>query len=220
MLRLSEAASKLGVAPSTLRAFADRGLIAFTEMPNGERRFQETAVEDFREAGANPAPPRSNPTAQPPQQQRPRRPGWTETPPWERPALAAEAEVRIEKAKREIARLAADDAARAEQADRDRAAAIAAQAEQERKQREAEQKERAEKLAEAFKPITEAVNTFVARRKQQAAQAAAQYERESRAQARRIAELPEDREIEAMESAYQQRRDLLDLASVARRIRR
>ena len=219
MLRLSEAASKLGVAPSTLRAFADRGLIAFTEMPNGERRFEENAVADFREAGANP-PPRSNATASPPQQQRPRRPGWTETPPWERPALAAEAEVRIDKAKREIARLAADDAARADQAERDRAAAIAAQAEQERKQREAEQKERAEKLAEAFKPITEAVNTFVARRKQQAAQAAAQYERESRAQARRIAELPEDREIEAMESAYQQRRDLLDLASVARRIRR
>lgn len=74
-------------------------------------------------------------------------------------------------------------------------------------------------MAEAFKPITEAVNTFVARRKEQAAQAAELYERESRARARRLAALPEDQEIESIERAYQQRRDLLDLATVARRLR-
>jgi flagellar biosynthesis GTPase FlhF len=220
MLRLSEAAAKLGVAPSTLRAFADRGLIAFTEMPNGERRFQESAVEAFRADGANPGRASHAEPSTPSQAPRPRRPGWTEVPPWERPALAAEAEVRIEKAKREIARLAADDAARAEQVERDRIAAKAALAELERQRHETQQKERAAAIAEAAKPLTEAVNAFVARRKEQAAEAAAQAARDAKARAKRLAELPEDQELESMDRAYQQRRDLLDLASVARRFRR
>lgn len=220
MLRLSEAASKLGVAPSTLRAFADRGLIAFTEMPNGERRFQESAVEAFRAVGANPLPTHRNDTTPPPQPPRQRRPGWTEVPPWERPALAAEAEVRIEKAKRDIARLAADEAAHAEQIERDRMAALAAQVEQQRQRADAEQKVRAAAIAEAAKPITEAINAFVARRREKEAMEAEQSARDARARAKRLAALPEDQELESMERAYQQRRDLLDLASLARRFRR
>ena len=220
MLRISEAASKLGVAPSTLRAFADRGLIAFTEMPNGERRFEESAVAAFREEGANPPPSRPADPATPSPAPPPRRPGWTEVPPWERPALAAEAEVRIEKAKREIARLAADDRARAEQAQRDRIAAMTAEAEQERQRLEAQRQARAAKLAESMKPITDAVNALVARRQEQARLDAERADKDARARARRLAALPEDQELESMERAYQQRRDLIDLASVARRFRR
>lgn len=219
MLRISEAASKLGVAPSTLRAFADRGLIAFTEMPNGERRFEESAVAAFREQGANPPSTRVADEIEPSPAPRPRRPSWTEVPPWERPALAAEAEVRIEKAKREIAQLAADDRARAEQAQRDRIAAMTADAERERERLEAQQRDRAAKLAESMKPITEAVNAFVARRQEQAKVDAERAAKDVRAAAKRLDALPEDRELESMERAYQQRRDLLDLASVARRFR-
>ncbi len=220
MLRISEAASKLGVAPSTLRAFADRGLIAFTEMPNGERRFAESAVEAFREQGANPPSARVTDEADPSPAPRPRRPSWTEVPPWERPALAAEAEVRIEKAKREIAQLAVDDRARAEQAQRDRIAAMTAQAEQDRQRMEAQREAQAAKLAESMKPIKEAVNAFVARRQEQAKVDAARAAKDVRAATQRLAALPEDRELESMQRAYQQRRDLLDLASVAWRFRK
>lgn len=218
MLRVSEAASKLGVAPSTLRAFADRGLIAFTEMPNGERRFEESAVVAFREQGAN--PPSARVTEAEPSPAPPRRPAWTAVPPWERPALAAEAEVRIEKAKREIAQLAADDRARAEQAQRDRIAAMTAQAEQDRQRMEAQREERAAKLAESMKPVTEAINAFVARRQEQAKADAERAADDVRVAAKRLDALPEDRELESMERAYQQRRDLLDLATVARRFRK
>lgn len=220
MLRISEAAAKIGIAPSTLRAFADRGLIPFTEMPNGERRFEESAVEAFREEGANPPASRPADTATPSSAPRPRRPAWTEVPPWERPALAAEADVRIEKAKREIAQLAADDRARAEQAQRDRIAAMTADAERERERLEAQQRDRAAKLAESMKPITEAVNAFVARRQEQSKVDAERAAKDVRGAAKRLDALPEDRELESMERAYQQRRDLLDLASVARRFRR
>lgn len=220
MLRLSDAASKLGIAPSTLRAFADRGLIAYSEMPNGERRFDESAVEAFRVAGASPPPARQREATPPAEPPRPRRPPWADVAPWERPALAAEAAIRVEKAKREIAQLAIDDAARAEAVERERIAARAAAAEQERKQREADQRERAEKLAEAVKPITEAISTFVARRKEQAEALADEYAQQAKASAARLAAIPEDRQLAAMEAAYLERKALLDVATLARRMRR
>lgn len=40
-LRISEAASRLGVAEMTLRRWVDRGLIPFVELPSGQRRFRE-----------------------------------------------------------------------------------------------------------------------------------------------------------------------------------
>ncbi len=220
MLRLSDTASKLGIAPSTLRAFADRGLIAYSEMPNGERRFDESAVEAFRVAGASPPLVRPREAVPPVDPPRPRRPPWADVAPWERPALAAEAAIRIEKAKREIAQLAIDDAARAEAAERERVVVRAAEAERQRKQREAEQRERTERIAGAVKPITEAINTFVARRKEQAETVANEYAQQAKASAARLAAIPEDRQLAAMEAAYLERKALLDVATLARRMRR
>ena len=97
---------------------------------------------------------------------------------------------------------------------------MTAEAERERQRLEVQQQERAVKLAESMKPITEAVNAFVARRKEKAELDAERAAKDVRAAGKRLAALPEDRELESMERAYQQRRDLLDLASVTRRLRR
>ena len=51
MLRLSEASAHLGVSPATLRTYCDRGLVRFREMPNGERRFEQQWLDDFKEQG-------------------------------------------------------------------------------------------------------------------------------------------------------------------------
>ena len=220
MLRLSDAAAKLGIAPSTLRAFADRGLIRYSEMPNGERRFDAEAVEEFRQAGASPPRAQFREQQAPPAQPKPRRPPWKDVPPWERPALSAEATIRIEKAKREIAKLEADDAAQALQLEREREAMKAAQQEQERLRLEAKGRERSENIARCMQPIAEAITTIVNKRREQAeeaAQRAAQYGKESAA---RLAALPEDRELESMEAAYQQRKALIEIARLARKMRR
>ena len=48
MLRLSEAAALLGVAPATLRSYCDRGLVEFQQMPSGERRFRRADLAAFK----------------------------------------------------------------------------------------------------------------------------------------------------------------------------
>ncbi len=44
-LRLSEAASLLGVHPDTLRRWADAGQVPCTRTPGGERRFLRTDID-------------------------------------------------------------------------------------------------------------------------------------------------------------------------------
>lgn len=46
-LTLSEAATVVGVHPSTLRDWAERGLVAHLRTPGGHRRFQEFELRAF-----------------------------------------------------------------------------------------------------------------------------------------------------------------------------
>lgn len=118
MLRLSEAAARLSVSPATLRSYCDRGLIQYREMPNGERRFEPEWLDVFRESHGN-----SSRRARQPEQlenedgepaERTRtRPKWKErVPPWERKALAAESQIKIERARQEVERLRTAEEAR------------------------------------------------------------------------------------------------------------
>lgn len=47
LLRIGEAAKRLGVPASTLRGWADRGLIVAVRTPTGHRRFDPTEIERF-----------------------------------------------------------------------------------------------------------------------------------------------------------------------------
>ena len=47
LLSIGEAAKRLGVPASTLRGWADRGLIAAVRTPTGHRRFDPTEIERF-----------------------------------------------------------------------------------------------------------------------------------------------------------------------------
>jgi putative resolvase len=49
LLTISQAASRLGVHPDTLRAWADKGLVPVIRTPTGYRRFDPAAVERVRE---------------------------------------------------------------------------------------------------------------------------------------------------------------------------
>lgn len=122
MLRLSEAAALLGVAPATLRSYCDRGLVAFQQMPNGERRFRRADVvafkrgEDRRQEHAGTAPV-GDAAADTVLENRGRR-NWEDTvPPWERRAHAAKAEIEVERSRQAVNRLRAEEAAQAAQAE-------------------------------------------------------------------------------------------------------
>lgn len=122
MLRLSEAAALMGVAPATLRSYCDRGLVPFQPMPNGERRFRRADVVAFKrgEAGgqehAGPLPV-SDAAAEALIESRGRR-NWEDTvPPWERRAHAAKAEIEVERSRQAVNRLRAEEAAQAAQAE-------------------------------------------------------------------------------------------------------
>jgi len=124
MLRLSEAAARLSVSPATLRSYCDRGLIQYREMPNGERRFELEWLDLFRESNGNNSR-RTRQLDQPeiedpePAERTRTRPKWKErVPPWERKALAAESQIKIERARQEVDRLRADEEARQLEAER------------------------------------------------------------------------------------------------------
>lgn len=120
MLRLSEAAALLGVAPATLRSYCDRGLVAFQQMPNGERRFRRADVVAFKRGEARRQEhartvPASDADAL--IESRGRR-NWEDTvPPWERRAHAAKAEIEVERSRQAVNRLRAEEAAQAAQAE-------------------------------------------------------------------------------------------------------
>jgi DNA-binding transcriptional MerR regulator len=125
MLRLSEAAARLGVSPTTLRSYCERGLVQFREMPNGERRFEEEWLSALHESGSGRAHRQpielvasaDDTTAEQPR----RRPRWKErVPPWERQAMAAESAIKVERARQEVARLRVKEAERQLEADRAR----------------------------------------------------------------------------------------------------
>jgi excisionase family DNA binding protein len=49
LLTISEAAKQLGVHPTTLRTWADRGKIAVVKLPSGYRRFEQSAVDRMKQ---------------------------------------------------------------------------------------------------------------------------------------------------------------------------
>ena len=48
LLKISEAAKRLGIAQATLRNYSDRGLIPVVKLPSGHRRFRPSDVENLR----------------------------------------------------------------------------------------------------------------------------------------------------------------------------
>jgi putative resolvase len=48
LLTITQAASRLGVHPNTLRAWADKGLVPHTRLPSGYRRFTPEQVDEIR----------------------------------------------------------------------------------------------------------------------------------------------------------------------------
>ena len=56
LLTISQAATRLGVHPNTLRKWADKGLVPTVKLPSGYRRFTTAEVERMRRAmGLDPA---------------------------------------------------------------------------------------------------------------------------------------------------------------------
>ena len=125
MLRLSRAAALLGVAPATLRSYCERGLLAFQQMPNGERQFRRADLLAFksgerkahhRASGeVSPTLAATNPVTT---AEGRRRVNWEEeVPPWERRVHSAKAEIEVERARQEVDRLRAGEAAELSQAE-------------------------------------------------------------------------------------------------------
>ena len=50
LLTIAPAAARLGVHPDTLRAWADKGLVAMVRLPSGYRRFDPAEIERVRRA--------------------------------------------------------------------------------------------------------------------------------------------------------------------------
>lgn len=221
MLRISEAAALLGIAPSTLRAFADRGLIPCMVMPTGERRFAREAVETFRVAGPPvPAPPPAHSPAPaspaPPPTSR-------EVAPWERRVLDAKAQLEVEKVRREIAQLAADDDARAAAAEREAWASTLARVDQIKAleaDRQRQQEAERNKQHAALAAVTRTIAADLVTRQAEAAQRTEEAGHRARQRAAALAREPEDRRLRLMEEQYQQRKALLDLANPTRHFRR
>ncbi len=45
LLTISQAAARLGISPSTLRVYADKGDVPSVRLPSGYRRFDPDAIE-------------------------------------------------------------------------------------------------------------------------------------------------------------------------------
>jgi excisionase family DNA binding protein len=56
LLKISEAAERLGVHYQTLRAWADSGKIAVVRYPSGYRYFKPSVIDRFREQMRTPSP--------------------------------------------------------------------------------------------------------------------------------------------------------------------
>ena len=50
LLTIGEAARRLGIPTSTLRGWADRGVVRVVRTPTGHRRFDPTEIERLRQA--------------------------------------------------------------------------------------------------------------------------------------------------------------------------
>jgi len=48
LLGIGEAAARLGVSISTLRSWADKGMLKMVRLPSGYRRFTEAEIEEMR----------------------------------------------------------------------------------------------------------------------------------------------------------------------------
>jgi putative resolvase len=48
LLTISEAARRLGVHPTTLRSWADKGLVKMVKLPSGYRRFSPAEIDRVR----------------------------------------------------------------------------------------------------------------------------------------------------------------------------
>jgi DNA-binding transcriptional MerR regulator len=56
LLKISEAARRLNIAPATLRVYAEKGLVPVVKLPSGHRRFKPEDVQRLRrEWGLDPA---------------------------------------------------------------------------------------------------------------------------------------------------------------------
>ncbi len=49
LLKISDAAKRLGISPGTLRGYADKGMIPVVTLPSGHRRFRIVDVQRLRE---------------------------------------------------------------------------------------------------------------------------------------------------------------------------
>jgi len=49
LLTTQQAASRLGVTPSTIRRWVDRGILTYVKLPSGVKRFREQDIEAARE---------------------------------------------------------------------------------------------------------------------------------------------------------------------------
>ncbi len=45
LLTIGQAAERLGISPSTLRGYADKGIVPFVKLPSGYRRFDPDIIE-------------------------------------------------------------------------------------------------------------------------------------------------------------------------------
>jgi excisionase family DNA binding protein len=53
LLRIGEAAARLGVSPQTLRRWAERGLVRTVTLPSGHRRFAVSDIDELAASDAN-----------------------------------------------------------------------------------------------------------------------------------------------------------------------
>jgi excisionase family DNA binding protein len=62
LLTITQAARMLGVSPSGLRRWADKGMVRTIKLPSGYRRFERAEIDRQREAmGYDPQPIESRP---------------------------------------------------------------------------------------------------------------------------------------------------------------
>ncbi len=49
LLKITDAAKRLGISQGTLRGYADKGLVPVVKLPSGHRRFRAADVQRLRE---------------------------------------------------------------------------------------------------------------------------------------------------------------------------
>lgn len=98
LVRIGEAAQRLGVTPDTVREWVRKGFLAGSRTPTGQLLFAESAVEALvhaeRQPPAPPSPPR--PIPEPKAEERSRTPAWRELPPWQTDVESARAALTLD----------------------------------------------------------------------------------------------------------------------------